>query len=207
MRAATVSTEGTLAFSHQLFENSPALSPERPVFFLEEGPAGSVAASYRRACAGPWISKMEERRIRVERIPQEGDSENRGVGTLHAADPAGLGIRKAGRGSCRPARLPGGLHPAGGRLAGVHAGRLPPCRVPLESGQRHGSLFPPPARLHVRGNGPSPRGHRHELVHEPVRRRGPHDDKTVLQQLDRISPVRLDELTSRAEALLKKFHE
>lgn len=29
----------------------------------------------------------------------------------------------------------------------------------------------------------------------------------MARQLDRISPVRLDELKSRAEALLKKFHE
>lgn len=96
MTSAATSREGVLVFPGQLFDSHPAFAPGRPVFFLEER-GGSVAAAYRKACAGPWISRMAERGIRVERIPPAGDRENRalrtalaaqGVGTLHAADPA-----------------------------------------------------------------------------------------------------------------------
>ena len=68
MRAETVSIEGTLAFSHQLFENSPALRPGRPVFFLREGSSPSRAAAYRKACQAAWTSEMERRGFRVTAV-------------------------------------------------------------------------------------------------------------------------------------------
>lgn len=97
MTSAATSREGVLVFSDQLFDPHPAFAPGRPVFFLEEGPADSAAAAYRRTCAKSWISGMEERGFLLERIPGKGDHacralkaalSARGVGTLHAADPA-----------------------------------------------------------------------------------------------------------------------
>jgi len=92
----TVGTEATLAFSHQLYENSPAYLPGRPVFFLQEPPSSSRAAAYRRSCQGAWIAEMERRCFRVTAV-EPGPAgmtgalgtalASWGVGTLHVTDP------------------------------------------------------------------------------------------------------------------------
>ena len=114
MTSAATSREGVLVFPYQLFEHHPAFAPGRPVFFLEEGPAGSAAAAYRKACAGPWLSRMTERGIRVERIPRAEDRENRalrtalsaqGVEKLHAADPTEEETEGRIRDFCRENRI------------------------------------------------------------------------------------------------------
>ncbi len=109
MRAETVSIEGTLAFSHQLFENSPALRPGRPVFFLREGSSPSRAAAYRKACQAAWTSGMERRGFRVTAVePGPAGMEGplwtalagTGVGTLHAADPGDAALESRLRAFC-----------------------------------------------------------------------------------------------------------
>lgn len=106
----TVGTDGTLAFSHQLFENSPAFFRGRPVFFLQEGPSPSRAAAYRRSCQEAWTAEMERRGFRVTAV-EAGPAgmagalrkalAAAGVGTLHAADPEDAALENRLREFCR----------------------------------------------------------------------------------------------------------